>query len=190
MKRILGALGGVVVLLAAVVAAAGTANGTSSPRTYHVRGTQTVVDENAGTYRMHGALVGAWATTSFAPTFESDTLFVGVGTERFRGCVDTNRNRSCQDGERHGAITFSFTYWANYDRTTGAFLHGQCVHPVTGGSGGFAGASGLLLMNDTVHGDTVVTTYKGQLQFGASGAAAQRVPAAPAAAPAVHRPAC
>jgi hypothetical protein len=125
-------------------------------------------------------MVGSWVTTGFTPTFNSPTLFVGVGTERFTGCLDANRDGSCQRRERHGQITFDFTYWASYDGTTGAFLRGECVHPVTGGSGGFAGASGLLLMKDTVHGSRVVTTYWGQLQFGNSAGMGASLPAASA----------
>ena len=47
------------------------------------------------------------------------------------------------------------------------------MHPVTGGSGGFADATGTLLMKDTVHGDDVRTTYWGELQFGGAAAAAR-----------------
>ena len=102
--------------------------GAAAPATLHVRGTQTVVNEAAGTYRMHGSLVGAWATTAFTPTFESDTLFVGKGTERFNGCVDANRNGACGAAERHGVLRFSFVYWANYDAKTGC-IPARTVRP-------------------------------------------------------------
>jgi hypothetical protein len=49
----------------------------------HARGTQTVIDANAGTFAMHGTLVGKWYTTSFVPTYHSPTLFAAKGTERF-----------------------------------------------------------------------------------------------------------
>ncbi len=189
MRNVIGIVIGVTAVAIGMLAVASSA-GAAAPATLHVRGTQTVVDEAAGTYRMHGSLVGAWATTAFTPTFESDTLFVGKGTERFNGCVDANRNGACGAAERHGVLRFSFVYWANYDAKTGAFLHGQCVHPVTGSSGGFAGASGLLLFDDTVHGDKVITTYKGQLQFGATAAAKAKAATRMTAAAASRKPTC
>lgn len=137
----------------------------------HVRGTQTVIDENAGTFAMHGTLVGTWYTTSFVPSYDSPSLFAATGTEKFVGCVDANRDRHCGGSDPHGSLSFAYVYWADYDAVTGAFKHGQCVHPVTRGTGSFAGASGLLFMNDTVHGSRVVTTYKGQIKFGSGGSA-------------------
>lgn len=183
MRRITGLIGLCMAFGLAVAVTVGTAAGATTPKTAHVHGTQTVVDEDAGTYLMHGSLVGAWAITSFEPVYVSDTLYVARGTERFAGCLDQNRNGTCQSKERHGRIRFSFTSWANFDGTTGAYLGGGCVHPVTGGSGGFANATGTLLMKDTVHGDDVRTTYWGELQFGGAAAATRTAePAATAAA--------
>ncbi len=68
----------------------------------HVRGTQTVIDENAGTFAMHGTLVGTWYTTSFVPSYDSPSLFAATGTEKFVGCVDANRDRHCGGSDPHG----------------------------------------------------------------------------------------
>jgi hypothetical protein len=126
---------------------------------------------------MHGTLVGTWFTTSFIPTYDSPTLFAAKGTERFVGCVDSNRNRTCNASEPQGTLRFAFIYWANFDAATGAFKHAQCVHPVTRGTGSFAGATGLLLMDDHVHGGEVKTNYHGEIQFAGGGSASQSVPA-------------
>ena len=80
--------------------------------TYQVHGKQKVIDEEAGLYKMTGDLVGRWATTSFeevatAPYFE------GKGTEKFSGCIDRRRDRSCK-GDPSGTLTFDFRYWALY----------------------------------------------------------------------------
>lgn len=171
MRRIAKVIGACAAFGLAVAVSIGSASGATAPKTYHVYGTQTVVDEDAGTYLMHGSLVGTWAITSYVPAYESDTLVVAEGTERFAGCIDQNHNGTCQRWERHGRIRFSYTAWANFDGTTGAYLGGGCVHPVTGGGGGFAGATGTLLMKDSVHGQTVTTTYRGELRLG-SGAPA------------------
>ncbi len=56
-------------------------------------------------------------------------------------------------------------YWASFDPATGALLHGNCVHPITGGSGSFRKAAGVLFMEDTPTGDSVVTTYKGTIEY-------------------------
>jgi hypothetical protein len=47
-------------------------------------------------------------------------------------------------------------------------LHGNCVHPITGGSGSFRKAVGVIFMDDTPTGNTVVTTYRGTIEYRAS----------------------
>ena len=153
----------------------------TAPAPLHVRGTQTVIDENAGTFAMHGTLVGTWFTTSFVPAYDSPTLFAAKGTERFVGCVDQNHNRACNVAEPQGTMRFDLIYWANFDGATGAFRHAQCVHPVTHGTGSFAGATGLLLMDDRVHGQEVKTNYHGEIQLAGGGSASQTAPASAAA---------
>ena len=44
--------------------------------------------------------------------------------------------------------SFSFKYWAQFDEQ-GALVWGTCTHPITGGTGAFAGATGVLAMVDT-----------------------------------------
>ena len=99
MSRRLRVLSAVVVLVVAGTVIA--AEAAAAP--IHARGTQTVIDETAGTFAMHGTLVGTWFTTSFVPTYDSPTLFAAKGTERFVGCVDTNRNKTCNASEPQGS---------------------------------------------------------------------------------------
>jgi hypothetical protein len=153
--------------LPAVPAAAG-AGGSGTPVSVDVSGTQTVVDEAAGTFAMHGSLVGSWQTTKFVPRYASSSQFVATGKELFVGCLDSNANGSCDTNEPAGNLKFTFIYWASFDPATGALLHGNCVHPITHGSGSFRKAAGVIFMDDTPTGDTVVTTYKGTIEYQAA----------------------
>lgn len=49
----------------------------------------------------------------------------------------------------------------------GNLIKGQCVHPITGGSGACRGARGLLNMVDTPVGEEVKTTYEGDIVLNA-----------------------
>ena len=102
---------------------------------------------------------------------------IAWGTELFVGCLDQNRNHSCGGSDPSGTIDFSYIYWAQLDPTTLALESAGCVHPVAGGTGGFDGATGTLVMNDRVKGNgTVVTTYIGKLNVVSSALTAQHVP--------------
>ncbi len=129
-----------------------------------VRGTQTPVLGQEGVYTMSGSLIGDWYTTSFEVLgFTPSGALRGAGTELFDGCYDANGNGSCGIGDPMGTMTFSFTYTGRFDVTTGALLHGRCHHPVTGGTGGFAGASGVLSFHDDPV--TGCSSYKGNLRL-------------------------
>jgi hypothetical protein len=117
---------------------------------------------------MHGSLVGTWYNTKFVPQYASSSQFVASGKELFVGCLDTNANGSCDRKEPAGDLRFTFMYWASFDPATGALLHGNCVHPITGGSGSFRKAAGVIFMEDAPTGDTVVTTYKGTVEYQAA----------------------
>ena len=62
---------------------------------------------------MFGGLVGDWRTTSFETTAQAPP-FEAKGTERFSGCLDRRRDRSCA-GDPSGTLSFSFLQWAKYD---------------------------------------------------------------------------
>ena len=145
------------ILAAAAVSSAAVAG------TIKVSGTQTVTDEAAGLYEMQGALVGKWSTTAFTENYKTPSTFVGSGKEKFVGCLDTDRNGTCDTGEPTGTMGFTFIYWATFDPKSQALVRGACVHPVSGATGGFAGAKGVLFMKDTPAGKDVRTTYTGTL---------------------------
>ncbi len=164
-----------VAALAVVAAAGATAAG---PALITVKGTQTVVNESKGIYAMQGDLVGSWRMTAFTTNFQgSDGQFVGSGKELFSGCRDADRNGACDNGEPKGTIRFSFVYWATFDPKTKALVRGQCVHPVLGGTGAFAGAKGVIHMTDrpTASG-AVRTTYTGTLVYDAASTASASAP--------------
>jgi hypothetical protein len=149
---------------ALALAAAGAALALAAPAgaatTYVVSGSQTAVDENAGTYKMSGSLVGDWQQTSFT-ALATSPLFRGKGTELFTGCLDRARDGSCT-GDPAGTLSIKFRYVAQYT-AAGELLLGACTHPVIGGTGAFAGATGALLMVDTPTPTGVVTRYAGTI---------------------------
>ena len=150
--------------LAAVTAAlaAATAGATTAPVSVSVSGTQTIVDESLGSYAMQGSLVGSWQITKFVPHYATASQFVATGKELFTGCLDSNGNATCDKKEPTGTLKFTFMYWASFDPASGALVHGQCVHPITGGTGSFRKAAGVIFMEDTPKGAEVVTTYTGR----------------------------
>jgi len=183
-------------LIAAIVCATAVigagpagAGGGSLPRTVHVRGTQQAVNGSIDFFTMRSyagraGLVGDWAVTDrFSRDFRSPFYFE-TGAERFDGCLDRKGDNACH-GDPTGSMTFDYALWIKFDPALlpDVFkeLAGGCVHPITGGSGAFAGARGLLTMRDRPVGDEIETTYRGSLTLGpgASGSAAG-IPAAPA----------
>ena len=88
---------------------------------------ETIVDESKGVYEMHGSLVGTWYVTSYVPRYQSQTQLAATGKERFVGCLDTNRNTSCDSGERP-ARSRSRTCTGRDSRTTARHSCG-CLRP-------------------------------------------------------------
>ena len=139
-------------------------------RDVRVSGQQIPVDIDNGRYEMRGSLIGDW---HYIPREvlhnepERPTLYVEAGVEVFTGCIDRRpRDGECTERDAQGELHFAFLYWASYD-LSGDLIKGQCVHPITGGRGDFAGARGLLRMVDPPAGDEVRTTYRGQIELNA-----------------------
>jgi hypothetical protein len=147
------------VLIAALAALALAAPAGATTTTYPVSGKQTVVDEQAGTYKMSGGLIGDWAITSFTELAKTP-LYRAKGTEHFSGCLDRGRDGSCA-GDPSGTLDFTFRYWARFDGD--ALVWGACWHPITGGTGAFKGAQGVLTMTDTPVDSEVRTDYIGSI---------------------------
>jgi hypothetical protein len=152
-------------IVLAVAAALALAASAGAATTYQVSGKQTVVDEAAGKYTMHGGLIGDWTFTSFTEIAKAP-IFKAKGTELFSGCLDVGRDGSCK-GDPAGRLRFSFKYFAQFD-AQGGLVWGSCVHPITGGTGAFAGATGVLAMVDSPTAQGVATSYIGHVTLGAS----------------------
>jgi hypothetical protein len=131
---------------------------------FSVTGKQTPTG-NEEVFRMSGGLVGKWEITSFK-TVAVKPVFRGKGTESFNGCIDVKGDGSCA-GDPSGTMKFSFRYWAQLDQD-GKVQLGTCAHPVTGGSGDFANATGFLMMVDTPISKPpfTVTHYQGTITLG------------------------
>jgi hypothetical protein len=130
-----------------------------------VSGTQTIVDEEAGTYKMHGDLVGDWSITAFKE-IPSEGLFQAKGRELFDGCLDKGHDGSCGSGDPSGKLRFVFRYWALF-ADDDSVLGGACWHPIVRGTGAFRRARGVLQMLDTPTGagGAVETRYVGTIRM-------------------------
>ena len=136
-------------------------------QTVHVAGRQIPVDLDNGLYEMQGSLVGDWQYIPTEVLHDQPTLYAEAGVEVFKGCIDRRpRDGRCTRRDYRGELHLAFLYWASFD-LEGNLLRGQCVHPITGGRGAFAGARGLLNMVDRPVGEEVRTTYRGRIVLNA-----------------------
>ena len=165
-------------MLVTALSSATAATATDGPTTLRVRGTQTQVDENL--FKSYGGLLGDFWILTFVPLYESDSLVIGTGTERFVGCVDVNRNKKCESREPSGELRFDYTEWMTFDPSTGALIEANCVHPITGGSRSFTGARGIVMMRGVMVNRDFRVTYQGTVVLNAVPAQAQVAPQAPA----------
>jgi len=153
-SRVLGccALAAVVGLVAAAPAGAVVVKGTQVATT----GTKS---------KMKGDLLGTLKVTRFH-LLRDHPVIKFRGRERFEGCIDSDRDRSCE-GEVSGKLFFKFRYWLALSDDDELQL-GTCAHRVTGGEGGFAGASGFLQMIDVPARNLqgVKTKYEGDVNLG------------------------
>lgn len=168
MNVVLLALATTVMVVLTAIPAAGAA---SSSKTYRVQGTQTFVDSTH--YDMHpipgrSGLHGAWTTTSVTHEKVVGPYYFSAGTEQFDGCIDANGSDSCSQGEPAGQLFFDFVFWGRFDEN-GAEIEGGCVHPITGGTGDFTHATGLVTMRDFLVGIELRTTYQGTVAVRADG---------------------
>ena len=176
----------VVACMPGATATAATA-ASDEPTTLHVEGTQTQV--SAELYESYGGLLGDFWILTFDPLYESDSLVVGTGSERFEGCVDVDLDGMCTEGEPSGELLFDYVQWATFDPSTGALIEGNCTHPITGGTDAFEGARGLVTMHDVVEAGEVETTYQGTVVLDAVPAVAPAAQGSAASAFAADVPA-
>jgi hypothetical protein len=179
LRRVLTSLA----ITACGVMAVGVADASGAPayKRISVSGTQVVVDEAAGQFRLEGDLVGSWTITSFKELATSP-LLQAIGTERFEGCLDRNHDGSCS-GDPSGVLRLKFRYWAMFGAANPeSLLAGACWHPIVSGRGAFGGARGVLQMLDFQTSEGVQTAYVGQIKL-PRGKKARGYAASAAAAP-------
>ena len=177
--RMVGRLTFMAAACAAALATVSLAAAAEAPKPLVLKGKQTVVDEQKGIYKMTGSLVGDWNITAFKMEYgDTDGRFVGSGKELFKGCYDTDRSGVCDAGEPSGTLRFTFVYWANYKPGTETLIKGRCIHPVAGGTGGFAKAKGVIEMVDVPTPSGVRTTYSGALTVPGISTASTAAPSA------------
>ena len=155
--------------LAATLAATASAGGRGATI---VRGTQLAAGtcDNGG-YAMTGSFVGCWWIDTFETKSDPDKAhYRATGTEHFEGCL----------GAVCGTLTTTYSFTAKTDGPwpTSAELHGRCHHPVTGGTDGFAGATGEISFHDVVNVSPPHYPYWGNVRLAGSASAAQTLAAA------------
>jgi hypothetical protein len=117
-------------------------------------------------YSMAGGLIGCWYTDTIVthaaqPLGTPSGTIQATGTEHFVGCLDRDGDGSCT-GDPHGTLTFTFQLSAKYHTVPPfAEIHGRCQHPVVGGTGDFAGATGVITFKDDVV--TGTSLYRGHV---------------------------
>jgi hypothetical protein len=120
---------------------------------------------------MTGSLVGCWYEDGGTVTkdhFPSSgiEIFHFSGTEHFTGCLDVDGDGLCAGQDPTGTLFFTFTFTAQFDVATGNEIRGRCHHPIVGGTGDFAGATGVLNFKDDVSNPAFVTSpYMGHVTF-------------------------
>ena len=138
----------------------------SKPHTIHVSGQQIPTDSPT-MWEMEGDLVGEWVSYTRTPNLHNaPTLYSEAGVEIFSGCIDRNGNGKCGNRDYRGEMYAVYLSWASFD-LEGNLIKGQCIHPVTGGTGDFVGARGVITMVDTPVGDKVFTKYRGDVVLNA-----------------------
>jgi hypothetical protein len=102
-------------------------------------------------YLVSGTLEGCW----YIDTIENEHLtpsggYRASGTETFIGCL----------GGDCGSFFTTFTFTAKF--VGDVEVHGRCHHPIVGGTGDFAGATGVINMHDEPNG---CVRYKGHIRY-------------------------
>ena len=150
---------GLVVAAFAAVVLASTAQASS----LQVSGVQSPQQAD-GSYLMTGSLIGVWWTTGFyVKGYEVSGGVQGGGRETFVGCLDADSSGACDSADPAGTIDFEFSFSSKYDPTFTTLLHGRCHHPVVGGTGDFAGVTGVLDFKDDPI--TGCSSYRGHLDL-------------------------
>ena len=104
---------------------------------------------------LSGSLFGCWYTYVSESQFNRSGTYQEKGSEIFVGCL----NGTC------GTFETTYTFTAKYvDDTFAQEIHGRCEHTIVGGTGGFAGAKGVILFKDDVV--NLKFDYRGHISLG------------------------
>ena len=105
---------------------------------------------------LSGSLDGCWYTYVSDSKFNPSGTYQEIGTELFVGCLNSS---TC------GTFETTYTFTGKFvDDTFTEEIHGRCHHPIVGGTGGFAGATGLILFKDDVVNGCF--EYRGHISLG------------------------
>jgi hypothetical protein len=147
-------------LAALALALAGTA-AAAGQGTMQVNGIQTSVgsgpcwDPGAlASFTMDGDLSGCWYADDLTCQVHPSGTVQCTGHEHFVGSV----------GGKSGTLYFGIDFSGKYDGApTYAEIHGRCHHPILGGDGELAGATGMLNFKDDV--TTGLSPYTGHISL-------------------------
>jgi hypothetical protein len=102
-----------------------------------------------------GDLVGCWYTHGWEVVQDTPSgVYAERGTERFIGCLANTT--TC------GTFDTEYKFTAKYG-SDGSEIHGRCQHPITFGTGDFAGITGRVDFKDDV--STGVVYYRGHIKL-------------------------
>ena len=106
---------------------------------------------------MTGDLVGKWTIppTQAVDYYNTPTTIIQTGHRVLHGCLVGGE-------ERCGTLNSDYISWT-YQKPSGRLISGGCVHAPTGGTEGFRGVRGLIVMTDTPVGGDVNTLYQGEV---------------------------
>jgi hypothetical protein len=105
-------------------------------------------------YTMDGDLTGCWYADELTCHLQPSGTVQCTGHEHFVGSI----------GGKSGTLYFAIEFSGKYDGPpTYAEIHGRCHHPILGGNGDFAGATGELNFKDDV--TTGLSPYAGHISL-------------------------
>ncbi len=144
-----------VMALAAIVTASGAGNiHVSGAGAFDAEGTCNEIPSQF-TMQITGDLVGCWYTHGWVVVQDTPSgVYAERGTERFIGCL--------ADGTTCGTFDTTYHFTAKY-APDGAEIHGRCQHPITFGTGDFAGIKGRIDFKDD--GATGIVYYRGHFSL-------------------------
>jgi hypothetical protein len=107
------------------------------------------------TMQITGDLVGCWYTHGWDVVQDTASgVYAERGTERFIGCL--------ANGTTCGTFDTEYKFTAKY-ADDGSEIHGRCEHPITFGTGDFAGITGRVDFKDDV--ENGVVYYRGHISL-------------------------